>query len=116
DHQKAETTAMGFVNWILESFDIDATVLERFEGGPDLMRAGIYQAVDRTLRASGASIQTIHPPELLCAFAYPSKANRKDVRQVVTTIWPILDARNAHPATLDAVALGLYYQTDRLLQ
>jgi hypothetical protein len=115
DHRKAETTAIGFANWILEGHDIDTAALEAFEGEGELMRAGIYQGVVQALRSQGVSLETI-PPEFLNTFAHPSKVTRKDARVIVANIWPILTAKSAHPAVLDAVAVGLYSQTDRLLQ
>jgi len=116
DRQKARTAAVGFVNWILETFDIDTVALESFEGSRDLMRAGTYQEVEWTLRSRGVSVHTVPTPEFLKAFAHPTEVSRKDAREIVTGIWPILDPKRTHPATLDAVALGLYCQTDRLLQ
>ncbi len=116
DHGKAEIAAVGFVNWIIESLEIDTAVLEDFEGDVTHLKTQLFLATERTLRSCAISLQTVPTAELLTAFAYPTKATRKDVRQIITTIWPILDTKTVHPAKLDAVALGLYYQTERLLQ
>jgi len=115
NRQKAESGAMGFVHWIIESFDIDFAALEVLNGKDDLMRTGIYHATENSLRTRSVSIETIETEKLLSAFSVPAKAFRKDVREVITTIWPILASAKTHPAKLDAAALGLYCQTDRLL-
>jgi hypothetical protein len=116
DRDKAKAAAVGFVNWILETFDIDTSALEMFEGSQDFMKAGTYQEVEQVLRGRDISIQSIDTAAFLNSYAHPAKVSRKDVREIVSNIWPILDSDRSHPAKLDAVALGLYCQTHRLLQ
>jgi hypothetical protein len=116
DREKAKTSAIGFVNWIIESFDIDTAVMERFEGSHDLMKAANDQEVEQALRARDVSIQRVPKSEFVTVFTHPPKASRKDARDIVSNIWPILNSSRPHAAKLDAVALGLYVQTDRLLQ
>lgn len=111
---KAAGAALGFANWILENFDVESVAIEDLGDSNDVMRAATQNAVEEMLRSRGISIQKFPTGEFLASFTHPSKAHRKEARSVVATIWPILDSKKAHPAQLDAVALGLYCQTDRL--
>ncbi len=113
-HDKAEASALGFVGWIVQSFKVTVAVLEAFENGSEMLRAHLNSAIEQMLRQSGAAIYTVRRTDLLAAFGHPPLASRKEVRQVVTTIWPILLARRGAGIKLDAVALGLYVQTERL--
>jgi hypothetical protein len=116
DHQKAETTAAAFINWILDSFDLTSAAIETFENGETLLRAQLNRRLEENLRSNGASLFKVGKAELLSAFGQPPVKSRKEVRQIVTTIWPILEAKRESGigTKLDAVALGLWVQTDRL--
>lgn len=116
EREKAKESIVGFVNWIVQNHDIDAVALENFEGSHDLMRAENDQALEQVLRSKGVSIERISKTDFVTAFLHPAKASLKDARQIVESIWPILSSYRPHPAKLDAAALGLYVQTDRLLQ
>jgi hypothetical protein len=116
DHEKAKASAVGFVNWIIESFEIQSVVLEALHGSKDMMRSGTYQAVEATLRSQGVSIDTVTTENFLNAFVHAGRVRRNEVREIVARIWPIIGDPSRHPCKFDAAALGLYYQTDRLLQ
>lgn len=118
DHQKAEASAVGFVNWIISSFDITSAVIEHFENGQEILRAQLHRTIEQNLRSSGAAIYKVGKAELLNSFGNSPIKSRKELRKVITTIWPILEAKRESGigTKLDAVALGLYIQTERLFQ
>lgn len=118
DRQKAEVSAIGFVNWITSTFHITSAVIESFENGQEMLRAQLHRAIEQSLSSTGASIYKIGKAELLDAFGHPPIKSRKELREVITTIWPILEAKRESGigTKLDAVALGLYFQTERLFQ
>jgi len=116
DHQKAEASVSSFVNWILSSFVVTSAVIETFENGQELIRAQFNRTIEEHLRTNGTSLFKIGKSELLSAFGQPALKSRADVRHVVTTIWPVLDDKRPSGTKLDAVALGLYVQTERLFQ
>ena len=115
-HDKAEATVIGFANWIVSNFDIESAVIETFEDGSEILRARLHNAMERVLASSGAAVRKIDKSYLLEAFGHPPLTNRKNVREVVTVIWPMLGLKTHAGAKLDAIALGLYLQTERLFQ
>jgi hypothetical protein len=66
------------------------------------------------LRPKGIGILEIPKSDLLEAFAYPALDSRKELRKVISDIFPVLDQEPGQPWTADAAALGLYVQTERL--
>jgi hypothetical protein len=118
DHQKAEVSAIGFVNWITSTFHITSAVMEIFENGQEMLRAQLHLAISQNLNSGGAAIYKVGNAELFEAFGNPPIKSRKELRQVITTIWPILETKRESGigTKLDAVALGLYFQTERLFQ
>jgi len=115
-HEKAEASVTGFVNWMISSFGITSAAIEEFENGKEMLRSRLNRTIEETLRSAGASLYKVEKGHLLNSYGYPPLPGRRNVREVVTTIWPILDVRQISPAKLDAIALGLYVQTERLFQ
>jgi len=113
-HNKAEASAVSFINWVVSAFHISSAAIETYENGEEAFRAQLSGAVQDSLVASGVFIWQVSKAELLEAFCHPSARSRKDVRQVITNIWPILLSKRVSGAKLDAVAIGLYVQTERL--
>src|SRR5947207_14751139 len=56
DHETAENTAAGFVNWILASFNVPSAVIETFENGQELLRAQLNRTLEENLRSNGTSL------------------------------------------------------------
>jgi hypothetical protein len=112
-HEQAEASAVGFVNWIVSAFDIGSAALEQFRTPSMIRRAVIGRIVLEALRRSGVPLWQINKHALFDAFGIPAPKTRRELREVTMSIWPILKSRSAEAAILDAVALGLYVQTDR---
>ncbi len=113
---KAEASAIGFVNWIISTFPVESAAVEKFENGDEILRALLTKGVRQTLRDNNLPIAEISKQELFAAFGYPPARSRKELRQVITTIWPMLSDRRGSASRLDAVALGLFVQTEYLFQ
>jgi len=113
---KAEGSCVSFIEWILSNFDIQSAAVELPDGAEDTTRAGIHVVIEACLRQSRCPLHKVDRDELRAAFGHPPLTSRAGVRAVAANIWPILDAQKLHPARLDAVALGLYVQTERLFQ
>jgi hypothetical protein len=109
-HEKAEATAIGFTNWIIHSFSIQSVALELQPPDSDIQRAILYRTVTAAVRASAASIWEISLKELLAAYGHPALKFRNQLRDAVRQMWK---ARGDRLTLLDAVALGLYVQTER---
>ncbi len=110
---KAEPSAVAFVNWLIACFHFNAAALEQNPQNSELRRAQLGRAVEQVLRAQGIPFWAVDKQVLFGAFGIPPVRSRKELREVVSTIWPILASRGNHWVQ-DAVALGLYEVIERL--
>ncbi|SRR5216684_135637 len=112
---KALASTVSFITRrVMEKFQFESAALEIIPNGHEVQRALLHQATIRTLGAKAIGILEISKRELLGAFGYPPLRFRKEVRQVASDIYPVLDEESGGPWTHDAAALGLYVQTERL--
>jgi hypothetical protein len=68
----------------------------------------------QALAERAMSVTETPKKDLFLAFSHPPLRSRTELRQVMSTIWPVLDHDSGRPFTQDAAALGLYVQTERL--
>ena len=113
DHAKAESSAVGFEQWIVETFETQSATVERSSPDSQARRTVLTAAIIRSLRKEGISVWEVHKSELLRAFGAPPLKTRKELREIVRTIWPVLPAQKGNGSTSDAAALGLYVQIQR---
>lgn len=111
---KAEASAMGFISWVFTAFQSQSAALERLAPKSTIRRAHISQAILRTLREQGVSVWDVAKQELFEAYGIPALKTRKELREVISSFWPILNGGERSEAVLDAAALGLYVQTERV--
>ena len=111
--EKAIFSAIDFTNWVLETFPVQTGVIEPVLNVDALQRQALTQAVRLSLRESAASVWEVARPELFEAFGFPGLRSRRELREVVSTIWPVIAGKN-NWCVQDAAALGLYVQTERL--
>jgi len=109
--EKAERSAAGFVNWILSHLQIESAAVEFIESSSDIQRAVLSRVVVQTLRESGIPLWEIPKQELFAGYCHPRLRSRRELRGVISSIWPALEGGEG---VLDAAALGLYVQTERL--
>lgn len=109
--EKAEASAASFVNSMLHHFDIDAATLEQISTGEEIQRLILRRAISSALRNRSVSVWEIEKRTLLAGFGHPTPRSRREMRESVSTIWPVLSSDGG---ILDATALGLYIQTERL--
>lgn len=114
-NEKAEASAIGFLNWIISSFDIESATLERMTNGNEIRRAVLNQAILNMLRASAIPVWEASKRELVEAYAHPPLRSRVELRQAVQTIlWSMFNTEKPNCQELDAASLGLHVQTERL--
>lgn len=112
--EKASSSAVGFVNWLLETFPIESVALEALAGTEEIQRGVLTDVITETLRDRMLPIWQISKTQLFEACGYPALKSRKQVREVITAIWPVLTGTTGKTFIQDAAALGLYVQTERL--
>jgi hypothetical protein len=111
---RAFVSAVGFINWIADSFELDSAALESVEVGDASHRCALHNVIERTLRDQVLPIWMVSKQELLAAYGHPPLKRRKELRAVTTGVWPVLAGTNGKSFIQDAAALGLYVQTERL--
>src|SRR5437762_3531027 len=113
-HEKAETSLIEFIHWTLSRFHIDHAALEPLPQADMSRRARINQITMLTLRNEAIPIWEIHFPDVLQAYGVPPLQTRRQLRSVVGSFWPIVERGADNDLILDAAAVGLYVQTERL--
>lgn len=112
--EKADSSAIGFLRWVMSSFDVESATMERMTNGDEIRRAVLNHAVINTLRDSGLPIWEVSKRDLLDGYGHPPLGSRLDLRQSAQRIlWSMFNTDTPHCQELDAAAVGLYVQTER---
>lgn len=110
---KALASTDGFLNWLLANFDIESAAVETIPAGIEVRRSELSRAIVATLRRSGLPIWEVTKEQVFESYGHPKLSSRPQVRKVIGAIWPVLGSGNGQNQLLDAVALGLWVQTER---
>lgn len=113
-HGKALASAVNFVNWVANRFREDSSTFEAIPNSHEFQRKVLHDALIRTLRDRALSVWEVAKTALFEGYGHPPLRSRKELREVATTIWPILAGTNAKVFIQDAAVLGLYVQVERL--
>jgi len=111
---KALASTIGFINWMLERFPVDSAALEAIPNGHEFQRRILHETVCQTLRDRMLPIWEIPKVVLLEGCGYPPLKSRTQLRDVATSIWPILAGTHGKLFIQDAAMVGLHVQTERL--
>ncbi|HEY2933118.1 MAG TPA: hypothetical protein VGK99_15355 [Acidobacteriota bacterium] len=112
---KAEASAVGFVNWTVNTFEIHSVALEAVTNG-DVRRVQLTESILKMLRENGVPIWKLSKQDMFAAYGIPPLRTRRELWKVILSIWPILDrGEQGNDGILDAAALGLLVATERLL-
>lgn len=106
----AANSLRGLVNWTMEHFKNPSIVAEESESHTKELLAEL-QILSRE---RGLLIITVATNTLFSAYSLPPLTSRTQLRKVASTIWPGLALMNKGEV-LDAAALALHVQTERLL-
>src|ERR1022692_1259245 len=112
--EKAVSSAIGFVNWLLANFAVESAALEAIPNGDEIQRQILSDTIQQVLRESMLPIWQIPKVQVFEAFGHPTLRSRKELREVITTIWPVLAGTKGKGFIQDAAALAWYVQTERL--
>jgi hypothetical protein len=111
---KALSSALGFIHWMLGRFAVESAALEAIPNGYEFQRRVLHDAICQGLRDRMLPIWEIPKVVLLEGCGHPPLKSRAELREVATTIWPILSGTHAKVFVQDAAILGLHVQTERL--
>jgi len=113
DREKALASAVGFIQWILSRFSVEAATLESIHNGHEFQRRVLHDGICEVLRERILPLWEIPKKVLLESCGHPALKSRAQLREVATGIWPILEGTHAKLLIQDAAVLGLHVQTER---
>jgi len=114
DRSKAMSSALGFVNWVTDQYPPDSVAMERMNVKEEIQRQALDQAIKKTLDERGLPVWRMAKSELFFSFGHPGLRSRKELRAVITNIWPILASVKGRDLICDAVAIALHVELERL--
>lgn len=106
----AEASA-GFIFRAMDSFNPDTAVLQCSPEEPENIRAAILEA----LHTANCPVQEISEQQVLASFGDPPIESKEELRYLMRVLFPQLPVTRLVFSCLDAVATGLYFETQRLL-
>jgi hypothetical protein len=112
DPDRAEESATAFMRDVLCENNCPSAAIESVPG--DVRRAVLHGAIIEQCRASEISVWEISKEAVFAALAHPPLKTRGEVRDLMLRIWPMAALKQSQVCALDAFALGLYVQTERL--
>jgi hypothetical protein len=116
DIDKAQSTAAGFIAHVMEKCPFQTAALESLpnEGDAEVQRQLLMKTIGDVLQEQAIGIWQVPRPDILAAFGHPPLRTRGQIHEVVETIWPDIIGNGGAPLVRDALALGLYCQTEYL--
>ena len=111
---KAESSAAGFINQLVQDHAFESAAVEAVSPNEEHQRATVTNTVCRQLRESAISLWELNGKAVAATFGHPPLTTRTELREVVQNIWPQINVRDGQLCALDAAALGLFIQTERL--
>lgn len=114
DSRKALGSAVVFINRLRDKCAFTTAAMETLPSNCTGQRSQLAQVIADVLAEQKIDIGKVAKPEVLAAFGHPPLRFRQQVREVVSAIWPDLDGGFGTPFIQDALALGLYCQTEYL--
>jgi hypothetical protein len=113
DNDRALASAVGFVQWILNYFPAESAALEAIADG-EFQRRILHDNISQVLRGAGLPIWEIPKQALLEGCGHPALKSRTQLREIATSVWPVVSGTHAKLFIQDAAILGLHVQIERL--
>jgi hypothetical protein len=105
--------AIGDVARCIDRFKTTAAALEPLQSDDETFQ--LQGAVKEALRNLAVPIFEISEQELFDSFGLPALKTRQELRETVISIFPQLESSRFMNSCLDAAALGLHFETSRIL-
>jgi hypothetical protein len=115
DPSAAEKTLIEFVRRKLDQFETDRVVLQALPIDATARARGMNACLVESLREAAASIWHVPESTLFSAFRIPALTRRSQLHEAIREIWPSLKIGRRGMTVLGAAALGLQFQTERVL-
>jgi hypothetical protein len=111
---KADASAPAFIRLLIREFHFESAAIEPIPLHPEIRRATLTQTVVDQLRTDGIPIFDVSKKHMIEAFSHPPLKTRGEVREVIARMWPQLSPKRGEICALDAVAIGIFLQTERV--
>jgi hypothetical protein len=115
DANDAAATVAGFLGWAIAQFDVEAIAFEDVAGESRARVPLLAKTVIDRAASAGLPCLAVHRREVFDSFGHPPLHTRSEVQSAAIQIWPALAMKGNKPLNLEAAALGLYVQVDKLL-
>lgn len=114
DVNKAQSSAAGFISSVMQRCPFGTAALEALPGTTEVQRQSLAKVVQDVLSEQAVGIWQMEKQVVLAAFGYPPPSSRGQVQKIIERIWPDMNGSFGAPLIRDALALGLYCQTEYL--
>ncbi len=114
DAEEAKTSASAFARWVIERLGIDGAAILNGRLG-STRKEHLRTAICTALRERGIPILEANQEQLFAACSNPPVKRPCELREIVCSLFPQLSDQREVLPLLDAAALGLHVETQRLL-
>ncbi len=111
---KAQNSAAGFISSVMQRCPFATAALESLPGTAEVQRETLLRVVQNVLSEQAVGIWQVDKGDILAAYQYPALNSRSQVQKIIEAIWPDMNGSFGAPLIKDALALGLYCQTEYL--
>lgn len=109
---QAEASTEAFIREVFSENDCPSAAIEYVSG--ETRRSVLHEIIRQQCRANAISLWEVPGKSILNALAHPPLRTRGEVREMMLRIWPMAALKQSQVCALDAFALGLYVQTERI--
>jgi len=113
---KALENAKAYVDWVIRNFEIDSAAFESSIPRRGTWKSRFAPEMLKQFRDTGIPVFEAKLAPILTAFAHPPLRRRLALRDVICAIWPVISQKDSDVFRLDAAALGLYVQIERMFE
>jgi len=114
DTTKAQDSAAGFIGSVIHRCPFATAALEALPGAAEVQRQALLKIIQDVLADHTVGIWQIEKRDILAAYGYPPLHSRGQIQKTIEGIWPDMNGSFGGPLIKDALALGLYCQTEYL--
>jgi hypothetical protein len=114
DTSKAQSSAAGFISSVMQRCPFATAALESLPCSAEVKRQVLAEVVQNVLSEQAVGIWQVEKSTVLGAFGYPPLTTRGQVQKIIESIWPDMNGSFGTPLIRDALAIGLYCQTEYL--